>query len=303
MVDEVLASLNCKSGGTYVDGTVGGAGHAYEILAKSAPDGLLIGIDCDAEALGAAAERLRSFGSRSILVKGDYADIAGILAGLEVKRVDGIIFDLGVSSHQLETASRGFSFTREAPLDMRMDCGLGYTAYDLVNKAAERELENIIRDYGEEKMARRIARAIVKKRAIAPIATTTELAALVARTVPFTQGRRAVHPATRTFQAIRIAVNNELERLPEAIKAGIEVLTGGGRFSIISFHSLEDRIVKNEFRRWERDCLCPPKMPVCTCQQKALIRVVTKKPLRPGPAEVAANPRARSASLRTAERI
>lgn len=298
-----MASLNCKPGGIYVDGTVGGGGHAYEILARSAPDGWLIGIDCDEEAIMEAEKRLYGFGKRMILRKGNYADVAGILTGLGIQCVDGILFDLGVSSHQLETAVRGFSFSHEAPLDMRMDCGQAVTAYDLVNNSAEHDLEKIIRDYGEETMARRIVRAIVKEREISPIATTTELAALVARTVPFARGRRAIHPATKTFQALRIAVNNELVRLPEAIRSGIELLTGGGRFSIISFHSLEDRIVKNEFRMGERSCICPPQLPVCNCQQEAMLKVVTKRPIRPGLAEMAANPRARSAKLRTAERI
>ena len=303
MIKEVVESLRCRAGGIYVDGTVGGGGHAGEILEQSAPEGLLIGIDRDEEALGEAENRLRSFGRRKILVKGNFVDIAAILAELKIKFVDGIILDLGVSSHQLEEAGRGFSFAQGGPLDMRMDRAQGFSAGDLVNNFAESELARIIRDYGEERMAGRIARAIVWKRSAAPITTTTELAAVVCQATPPVYGRQKIHPATRTFQAIRIAVNDELVDLPRAISSGIDVLAEGGRFSIIAFHSLEDRIVKNEFRRGEGGCTCPPRLPVCVCQRKAVLKVLTKKPLRPGPEELAGNPRARSARLRTAERI
>jgi len=303
MPREVLESLNCKRGGIYVDGTVGGGGHAYEILEKTAPDGLLIGIDLDEEALSEAEKRLRIFGGRKILARGDFTDIAAIVTGLDIRLVDGILFDLGVSSHQLDAAGRGFSFSQKAPLDMRMDMSQSFTAGDLVNSFTEKELEIIIRDYGEEKMARRIAKTIVKKREISPILTTTELAAIVSRAVPREYGRQNTHPATKTFQAIRIVVNNEIVNLPEAIENGVTILTSGGRFSIISFHSLEDRIVKNEFRNRERGCICPPRLAVCTCQNKPSLKVITKKPLRPGSSELSANPRARSARLRTAERI
>lgn len=303
MIKEVVESLRCRAGGVYVDGTVGGGGHAFAILEQSEPAGMLIGIDRDEEALAAAASRLRGFGRRQILVKGNYVDIAAILAGLKIQFVDGILLDLGVSSHQLEESGRGFSFTQEGPLDMRMDSDQDFTAGDLVNNFAESELARIIRDYGEERMAGRIARAIVRKRSRAPITTTTELAAIVRQAVPAPYGRQKIHPATRTFQAIRIAVNDELTDLPRAIESGIGVLAGGGRFSIIAFHSLEDRIVKNEFRGREGGCICPPRLPVCICQRKAVLKVLTKKPLRPGPEELVGNPRARSARLRTAERI
>ena len=245
MPKEVVESLRCRPGGVYVDGTVGGGGHAYEILEQSAPDGMLIGIDRDREALAEAEGRLSGFGRRKVLVKGNFVDIAVILAELKIKFVDGIILDLGVSSHQLEEARRGFSFAQEAPLDMRMDSDQDFSAGDLVNNFTERELARIIRDYGEEKMANRIARTIVRKRAQGPIETTTELAALVRQAMPAAYGRQKIHPATRTFQAIRIAVNDELADLPGAIRSGIGVLALGGRFSIIAFHSLEDRIVKN----------------------------------------------------------
>ena len=303
MIKEVVESLRCRTGGIYVDGTVGGGGHAGEILAQSAPEGLLIGIDRDEEALGEAEQHLRSFGGRKILVKGNFVDIATILAGLKIKSVDGILLDLGVSSHQLEEARRGFSFTQEGPLDMRMDRDQGVSAGDLVNNLAESELATIISEYGEERMAGRIARAIVRKRSVAPITTTTELAAVVRQAMPAVYGPQRIHPATRTFQAIRIAVNDELLDLPRAIRSGLAVLNGGGRFSIIAFHSLEDRMVKNEFRQGEGPCSCPPRLPVCVCQRQAVLRVLTKKPLRPGPEELARNPRARSARLRTVERI
>lgn len=303
MVKEVVESLCCRPGGVYVDGTVGGGGHAHEILEKSAPDGVLIGIDRDDEALGEAANRLRGFGSRKILVKGNFVELAAILSGLKIHCVDGILFDLGVSSHQLEEPARGFSFLREAPLDMRMDRSQNLSASDLVNKCGERELERIISDYGEEKMARRIARSIVKQRSLTPLMTTTELADAVCRTMPASYGWQKTHPATKTFQAIRIAVNDELVNLPRAIRSGVEVLTCGGRFSVVSFHSLEDRLVKQEFRFWEGCCTCPPRLPICVCQPKAIMKVLTKKPIRPGSEELANNPRARSARLRIAERI
>jgi 16S rRNA (cytosine1402-N4)-methyltransferase len=303
MLKEVIASLNLKPGGTYVDGTVGGGGHAAEILRETAPDGILIGIDADEEAIRESDERLKPFGARAILVKGNFADMDTILSRLGKKAVDGILLDLGVSSHQLQTAERGFSFQTDAPLDMRMDTHQSFSAYDLVNTAPERELAQIIRDYGEETMARRIARTISVRRMTAPVRTTAELAALIAGSLPRKYGRAKIHPATRTFQAIRIAVNRELSRLEKAIDVGTGVLGASGRFSIISFHSLEDRIVKNAFSSREGACTCPPDFPLCVCQAKATLKVVTRKPVRPGADEIAANPRARSARLRTAERI
>src|SRR3972149_1114753 len=209
MPREVLESLNCKRGGIYVDGTVGGGGHAYEILEKTAPDGLLIGIDLDEEALSEAEKRLRIFGGRKILARGDFTDIAAIVTGLDIRLVDGILFDLGVSSHQLDDAGRGFSFSQEAPLDMRMDMSRSFTAFDLINSFTEKELERIIRDYGEEKMARRIAKTIVKKREISPILTTTELAAIIRRAVPREYGRAKNPPAPKTFPAIRSLVKKK----------------------------------------------------------------------------------------------
>ena len=303
MLEKVLQSLRCKPGGIYVDGTLGGGGHARAILENTAPDGLLIGIDRDDDALLESEKRLQPFGQRKILIKGNFADIGEILTNLNIGKVDGILLDLGVSSHQLDTADRGFSFSLDAPLDMRMDQSSRYRAYDLVNLSPEKELRKVIRDYGEEPMAGRIARAILAKRASAPIRTTIELADVVCRAVRRQGVRKKVHPATRTFQAIRIAVNQELSNLSTAMDAGIDQLGQGGRFSIISFHSLEDRIVKETFRSWEGRCQCPPGLPVCQCQREAKLRVLTRKPLRPEADESERNPRARSARLRTAEKI
>ena len=303
MIKEVVESLRCRPGGIYVDGTLGGGGHAYEILEKSSPDGMLIGIDRDEEALQEAEKRLSRFGGRRVLIRGNFVDLAKILEEMDIVGVDGILFDLGVSSHQVTVARRGFSFQQAAPLDMRMDSAQSLTAGDVVNNFAEDELERIIREYGEERMARRIVKAIVKQRSLSPIMTTTELADVVSGAMPAVYGRQKIHPATRTFQAIRIAVNDELAILPHAIRKGTESLVSGGRFSIISFHSLEDRIVKQEFRFWEGACNCPPDLPICVCRRKPVLKVLTKKPLRPGEEELAANPRARSARLRTAEKI
>ena len=303
MLEKVLQSLRCKPGGIYVDGTLGGGGHARAILENTAPDGLLIGLDRDDDALLESEKRLQPFGQRKILIKGNFADIGEILTNLNIRKVDGILLDLGVSSHQLDTADRGFSFSLDAPLDMRMDQSSRYRAYDLVNLSPEKELRKVIRDYGEEPMAGRIARAILAKRASAPIRTTIELADVVCRAVRRQGVRKKVHPATRTFQAIRIAVNQELSNLSTAMDAGIDQLGQGGRFSIISFHSLEDRIVKETFRSWEGRCQCPPGLPVCQCQREAKLRVLTRKPLRPEAGESETNPRARSARLRTAEKI
>jgi 16S rRNA (cytosine1402-N4)-methyltransferase len=303
MLEKVLQSLRCRPGGIYVDGTLGGGGHALAILENTAPDGLLIGIDRDDDALLESEKRLQPFGQRKILIKGNFADIGEILTNLNIRTVDGILLDLGVSSHQLDTADRGFSFSLDAPLDMRMDQSSRYRAYDLVNLSPEKELRQVIRDYGEEPMAGRIARAISAKRASAPIRTTIELADVICRAVRRQGVRKKVHPATRTFQAIRIAVNQELSNLSTAMDAGIDQLGQGGRFSIISFHSLEDRIVKETFRSWEGRCQCPPGLPVCQCQREAKLRVLTRKPLRPEAGESETNPRARSARLRTAEKI
>ncbi|NPU83276.1 MAG: 16S rRNA (cytosine(1402)-N(4))-methyltransferase RsmH [Syntrophaceae bacterium] len=304
LLEEVLALLNCRPGGIYVDGTVGGGGHARAILERSSPDGLIVGIDRDDEALREASRTLSPFGNRVVLVKGSFADLRDVLAARGIGPVQGILFDLGVSSHQLDTPERGFSFSLEGPLDMRMNPSAGPAARDLIRSAGVDELAGIFRDFGEERFARRIARAIVERRKQEPIETTVELAALIARVVPGggREGRR-IHPATRVFQALRIAVNRELDQLERGLLEGIEALAPGGRMAVIAFHSLEDRMVKETFRSWEKTCTCPPGFPVCTCRAEAKARVLTRKPLRPRPEEADANPRARSARLRAAERI
>jgi len=303
MLEAVVASLGCRNGGIWVDGTLGGAGHAEAILESTAPDGRLIGIDADADALEAARRRLDPFGERKILVRGNFADMEEILTSLNIAKVDGVLLDLGVSSHQLDTASRGFSFALEGPLDMRMDQERGPSAFDLIKTLPEGDIERILRQYGEERMAGRIARTIVAQRALGPIRTTADLAAAVLKAMPRSASRQKIHPATRTFQALRIAVNGELENLRKALTSGTERLRTGGRFSVISFHSLEDRVVKAFFRDGEKGCLCPPTLPVCACGRRPTLRVLTKKPVTPTEAEVADNPRARSAKLRSAERI
>jgi 16S rRNA (cytosine1402-N4)-methyltransferase len=303
MQSEVVESLRCRPGGIYVDGTVGGGGHAGKILQHTAPDGLLIGLDVDDDALRESEERLRPFGSRKILVKGNFADIDAILDSLNIREVDGILLDLGVSAHQLKTAHRGFSFSLNAALDMRMDQSRGLCAYDIINTFPEKELERIIKDCGEEMMAKRIVKRISMQRKTSPIETTTELADVIVKALPSPFKTKRIHPATRTFQAIRIYVNNELLNLHDAVNRGVDVLRKSGRFSIISFHSLEDRIVKDGFRSWEKGCICPPSLPVCACHRKAKLKVITRKPITPAASEIESNPQARSAKLRTAERI
>jgi len=303
MVREILESLRCRPGGIYVDGTVGGGGHALAILKASSPDGILIGIDRDEDALSESEKVLHAFGERKILLKGNFAEVDRILSDLRIGTVDGLLLDLGVSSHQLDTAERGFSFSSDAPLDMRMDRRGKVRAADLVNGLAEKALAGILRDYGEETRAARIARAIAARRKTAPIETTSELATLIAKTVGAAGRRGKIHPATRTFQALRIAVNGELENLHGAIVGSVPCLNKGGRFSIISFHSLEDRIVKNAFRSLEKGCICPPDLPLCRCGREPQLKVLTKRPVTPGTGETEDNPRSRSAKLRTAERI
>lgn len=303
LLKEVLESLSLKPGGIYVDGTLGGGGHAGGILGATSPDGVLVGIDRDDDALAESRRVLEPFGRRAILVKGNYADLGNILAGLGIDRVDGIVLDLGVSSHQLEAAERGFSFSKPAPLDMRMDREAGASARDLVNRADARELERILREYGEELLAGRIARAIVERRKEGPIERTDELASIIASAMPARMRHGRIHPATRSFQALRIAVNDELTSLARGIASGIDCLKEGGRFAVISFHSLEDRMVKDLFRDASRGCSCPADLPVCACGGTPRLKLITRRPVRPGEEEMDRNPRARSAKLRIAERI
>ena len=301
MVKEVIESLLVSKTGIYVDCTVGGAGHSYAILKET--DAFLVGIDCDDQALQYAEKRLAEFGSRKVLIRANFADLGKILKDLNIEKVDGVLLDLGVSSHQLDTEQRGFSFNQQALLDMRMDRSLKISAYDIVNSFAQDELKNIIRLYGEEKMAARIARAISKKRLQSPIETTTELAAIIASCMPAKLKWQKIHPATRTFQAIRIAVNHELDNIRPAIDAAAEALKPGGRLCVISFHSLEDRIVKNEIRFLGGVCTCPKDVPFCVCQKEAKLINLTPKVIVPAAEEIESNPRARSAKLRVARRI
>ena len=303
MLMEAIASLNCRQGGMYLDGTVGGGGHAYGILEETAPDGILVGIDLDDDALLESRKRLDVFGNRKFLVKGNYSDIKAILAGLGIERVDGILLDLGVSSHQLERAERGFSFSLDAPLDMRMNQEGNLTAADIVNGFTGDKLRKIIRDYGEEMRYAKVVSTILARRKTSPIKTTGELARVVLSAISERSKRGKIHPATKTFQAIRIAVNDELANLYKAIDDGVDSLNSGGRLSVISFHSLEDRIVKNAFRAWGKGCICPPDLPLCICDRDAKLKVLTKKPVTPSEEEIKINPRARSAKLRTALRI
>ncbi len=300
MVKEVVEMLLVNKKGIYVDGTIGGAGHACALLENT--DCFLVGIDRDDEALLFAEKKLARFGKRKILVKANFVELGKILKKLDIEKVDGVLFDLGVSSHQLEKPERGFSFSFEAPLDMRMDQNYEISAYDVVNSFAQSDLENIIRSYGEEKMAARIATAIIRQRRSAPIETTTQLAAIVAKAIPAKFRMRKIHPATKTFQAIRIAVNNELSNIKPAINSAVEALKTGGRLCVISFHSLEDRIVKNEFQFLAGSCICPKDAPFCVCERQPVLKLITKKALKSSPEEMHINPRARSARLRVAQR-
>jgi 16S rRNA (cytosine1402-N4)-methyltransferase len=301
LVREVAEFLNPGPGKCYLDGTVGGGGHSEALLLASVPDGRVIGLDRDEEALAAARERLKNFAARFVARQASFADAANALAGCGQDTVDGAILDLGISSHQVDTAERGFSFRTDARLDMRMDRRQELDAEQIVNHYDEAALENIFRRFGEEPHARRVARAIVSERKLRRIETTAVLADLVARVKP--RGRRDYHPATQVFQALRIAVNDELGELERFLERGYEILKPRGRLAIIAFHSLEDRLVKRAFRNWSRDCLCPPRTLGCRCGWSRKTRTVTKRPIIPSQAEIETNPRARSAKLRVVERI
>lgn len=294
----VLAALVVARGGQYIDGTVGAGGHAAGILDQAGPDSQLLGLDRDPDALNIAEQRLSQFGNRVHLRNLSYSQMDQAVERLGWIKVTGILLDLGLSSMQLEDPERGFSFRREGPLDMRFDPQLGETAADLVNGLSESELGRIFREFGEERQAGRLARAVVDAR---PLHTTLELAEVIAGAVRSPGWR--IHPATRAFQALRIAVNHELDSLRQGLKASVKLLRPGGRLAVISFHSLEDRIVKHHFRRESRDCVCPPGQPICTCDHKASLRVVTRKPISVSREERERNPRSRSAKLRIAERL
>ena len=300
LLEETLHFLSVLSGKTYVDATLGMGGHAQAIL--ETPETKLIGIDQDEDAIRLAGKRLERFGDRVKLVKSNFSAIKEILSTLQIEKIDGLIVDLGVSSLQLDSEERGFSFRSDAPLDMRMDRGGGDTAADLLAELSEEDIANIIYRFGEERFSRRIARRIVERRkAGEPVTTTKQLAELVERSVKRTP-KDKIHPATRTFQALRIAVNREIEILEDFINDAVDVLSPGGRLVVISFHSLEDRIVKQTFQKLAGKCLCPPRIPQCVCGAAKKIEILTRKPVIAGDSEIDENPRARSAKLRAAQR-
>lgn len=303
LFEETMELLNVKPGGIYIDGTLGGAGHSMEIAKRMMPDGILIGIDQDENAVRAASERLQAYGSQVRIVHDNFKNIKAISRELGLKGVDGILLDIGVSSHQLDEEERGFSYMHDGPLDMRMDRSGGCTAEEIINSAAEQELTRIIREYGEEKWAVRIAKFIVDERKKVRITTTLQLVEIIKKAIPAAARREGGHPAKRTFQALRIAVNDELNVLERTITDAVEILNPGGRLAIITFHSLEDRIVKTAFNSMERPCTCPPQFPVCICGKEPLVKSVTKKPVVATDQELKSNSRAKSAKLRVAERV
>jgi len=303
MVKEVIDYLDCSPGKTYVDGTLGGGGHAKAILRAIGPDGFLIGVDQDPVAVAFAREALHQYKSNISVFHDSFIHLPEILAGLHTTGVDGIVLDLGLSLHQLERSGRGFSFMRDEPLDMRMNPGEGESAEVLVNRLSEKELATLIASYGEERWARRIARGIVQARGHQPIKTSMHLAEIVTSAIPARYRPRRIHPATRTFQALRIEVNQELRSLRMFLEGALELLNIGGRLCILSFHSLEDRMVKRHFRSLAQGCECPRDFPRCVCGKKPQVRILTKRPVQADPAEVMANPMSRSAKLRAVERI
>ena len=300
--EEVIEGLKIDPSGIYVDGTLGGGGHAFLVAEKLSRGGKLIGIDRDAEAIEAATKRLEPFKDRVTIVKGNYENAKQILSDLGIDKVNGILLDLGVSSYQFDNKDRGFSYREDAPLDMRMDRSDVMTAYDVVNTYSENELYRILKDYGEEKFAKNIAARIVKNREIAPIRTTFELTETIKASIPARFRETGGHPSKKTFQAIRIEVNRELDILKNVIGDLIDLLAPGGRLCIISFHSLEDRIVKQAFKEAEDPCICPPDFPVCVCGRKSKGSVVTRKPVTAGEEELGNNQRAHSAKLRIFEK-
>ena len=303
LLNETIDGLNINPDGIYVDGTLGGGGHSYEICKRLSDKGRLIGIDQDGEALEAARERLKEFEDKITLVRSNYCEIDTILKDLGIEKVDGIVLDLGVSSYQLDNLERGFSYKSDAPLDMRMDQRQQITAKDIVNTYSEFDLYRIIRDYGEDKFAKNIAKHIVAARQVKPITTTGELTEIIRESIPMKMQVKSGHPAKRTFQAIRIELNRELDVLRDSLDGMIDILDDGGRLCIITFHSLEDRIVKTIFRKNENPCTCPSDFPVCVCGKKSKGKVITRKPILPGETEMEENPRSKSAKLRIFERV
>lgn len=303
LLGQTLEALEIKPDGIYVDCTLGGAGHAAEIARRLGPGGLLIGLDQDESALKAASERLGPFGDRVRTVKINFEHIAPVIDRLGVGPVDGVLMDIGVSSHQLDEAERGFSFHQEAPLDMRMDRDNPVSAATVVGEWSEGEIARILWEYGEERWSKRIAGFIVKVRQQAPLRTTGDLVEVIKAAIPAAARREGGHPARRTFQAIRIAVNDELGVLQRGLEGALSVLRPGGRLAVITFHSLEDRIVKQTFARWASPCTCPPSLPVCACGKKPVAGLVLRKPVTAAPDELDQNPRSRSAKLRAVARL
>ncbi|RJQ29638.1 MAG: 16S rRNA (cytosine(1402)-N(4))-methyltransferase RsmH [Peptococcaceae bacterium] len=303
MLDEAVENLNLKPDGIYVDCTLGGGGHSLAIVQKLGPDGRLVALDRDPAAVAAARERLAAYGRRVTLVRENFSRLADVMRQLGIEAMDGVLFDLGVSSYQLAEPARGFSYQHDAPLDMRMDPGQAVTAWKLINELPVAELARIIREYGEERWADRIAGFIGNERERRLLETTGDLVAVIKKAVPAGARRTGPHPARRTFQALRIAVNRELEILPRALRGAVELLRPQGRICVLTYHSLEDRIVKEEFRRLASPCTCPKDFPVCACGRKRELKIITNRPLMPSTAEVAANTRSRSAKLRAGEKI
>ena len=301
LLDEVIEGLDIKENGTYVDGTLGGAGHAGHVCERLGTDGRFIGIDQDEDAIKVSTERLKKYGDKVTIVRSNYSDMPDVVHELGISGVDGITLDLGVSSFQLDTAERGFSYRMDAPLDMRMDTRQPLSAETVVNEYTESELFHIIKNYGEDKFAKNIAKHIVMERQESPILTTKRLAEIVDHAIPMKMKKQGGHPAKRTFQAIRIEVNHELDVLEKNLNDMIDLLNPGGRFCIITFHSLEDRIVKNAFRTAQNPCVCPSDFPDCVCARKPKGRVITRKPILPSGEEMEVNPRSKSAKLRIFE--
>lgn len=302
LLDETIEMLNIKPDGIYVDGTLGGGGHSYEICKRLGESGRLIGIDQDEAAIIAGGKRLEEFGDKVTIVRSNYSNMKEVLQNLGIEKVDGIILDLGVSSHQIDTPERGFSYRENAPLDMRMDTRGNMTAKDIINGYSEMELYRIIRDYGEDKFAKNIAKHIVKRREIAPLETTDELTEAIKAAIPMKIRMNSGHPAKKTFQAIRIELNKELEVLTDSLDSMISLLNPSGRLCIITFHSLEDRIVKSIYRKNVNPCTCPPNFPVCICGNVSQGQAVTRKPIIPSEIEMEENKRAKSSKLRVFEK-